>query len=388
MTYKAFEDFYKDADIKHLLLQEYQGVLVSPPFCTDNCKDYNRLMIIDNQTVKFIDLNLPAATSKFSGHAVIGDSIWFIPYGIWDYFDVVLQIKNFKPIYHSINRTGKGQFYNMATDGSTGFSFPLGYENTNFCLYIENEKVRTIDFEKQPYSKLHMGTVYCNGRYWSAPRSDGKDGAGYINMMSFDGKNISTHPIDVSDHSITRKYSDMVVVGNTLYSLPFGEQPGMKEVLEFDTETHNYFLHELSIPDFSKKFNCMVVLDEFIIGLPYGTKKENCSNYGISFNTKDKSSRFFDIGQELGFGGKYRFRCGIRHNARAVFFPTGTPSCPIISIDKNLNMVSKYIKNVLFGRPILYKNRLTVIGYHLEKKYLSLFSFDEDLSYTEMILNV
>lgn len=388
MTYKAFEDFYKDADIKHLLLQEYQGVLVSPPFCTDNCKDYNQLMIVDGQHIHFIDLDLPPATSKFSGHAVIGDSIWFIPYGIWDHFDVVLEIKNFKPIYHSVGRSGKGQFYNMDTDGSTGFSFPLGYEDTNFCLYIKDGQVHTIDFEKQPYSKLHMGTVYCNGRYWSAPRSDGKGGSGYINMMSFDGKEVTTYPINVSDHSITRKYSDMVSIGNTLYALPFGEQPGMNEVLEFDTETNEYSLHKLNIPDFSKKFNCMVIVDEYIFGLPYGTKKEHGSNYGVIFNTIDKSSKFFDIGNDLGFGGKYRFRCGVNYNNKAVFFPTGTPSCPIISVDKNLNVISKYIEGILFGRPILYKNNITVIGYYLEKKCLSLFFFDENLSYTEMSLGL
>lgn len=387
MKYKAFEEFYREAQIKHLMLQEYQGVLISPPFCTDKCKDYNRLMIIDNENVKFIELDLPPATSKFSGHALIGDSIWFIPYGIWDHFDVVLQLKDFKPIYHKINRTGKGQFYNMDTDGKTAFSFPLGYEGTNFCLYIKDEQVHTIDFEPQPYLKLHMGTVYCNGRYWSPPRSEGGTGPGYINMMSFDGKDVKTYPINVPNTYVTRKYSDMVVVGNTLYALPFGEQPGLNEVLEFNTDTNEYKLHKLDVPDFAKKYNCMVVVDEYIIGLPYGTKDENGSNIGVRFNTIDKTSTAFNIGDDFTFGGKYRFRSGVNYNGRAVFLPSGTPTCPVISIGKDLDMISTHIPGTLLGRPILYKGKLKALGYDIENHFLSLFTFEDDLTYTTLKLD-
>ena len=390
MKYKAFEEFYREAKIKHLMLIEFDGYLVSPPFCTDKCKDYSNVMIIKEGEVSYIKVDTSPATSKYSGYAIIGDSLWFIPYGIWDDFNVVLQLKKvpggLEPIHHTINKPGKGQFYNMDTDSKTAFSFPLGYEGTNFCLYIKDDQVHTIDFEQQPYLKLHMGTVYCNGRYWSPPRSEGGTGPGYINMMSFDGETITNYPINVKRPEVTRKYSDMVVQGNTLWALPFGEQPGLTEVLEFDTTTNTYQLHELNVPDFAKKYNCMVVVGDYIIGLPYGTKDENGSNIGVRFNMLDKTSVPFSIGPEYTFGGKYRFRSGLNYNGRAVFFPSGTPTCPIMSVGEALDIGTKYIEGVLFGRPIMFNGKIVALGYKLTDHSLSMYTFEEDLTYTTFFI--
>jgi hypothetical protein len=188
MAYKAFQDFYHEEAIKHLVLHNHNGVLISPPFATEKCKDYSKVMCLDGNDVTFIDLDLPPATSKFNAIASIGDSVWFIPYGIWDDFNIVVQLKNGSPIYHKIDLPGKGQFYNIATDGKTAFSFPLGYEDTSYGIYIKDEKVQIIDFNKQGHTKLHMGTVYCNGSYWSAPRGDTP---GYCDLVKFDGKDIT-----------------------------------------------------------------------------------------------------------------------------------------------------------------------------------------------------
>lgn len=383
MGYKAFQDYYKEAEIKHLLLHVHGDLLISPPFATDKCKDYSKVMVIDNTLISYIDLILPPATSKFNTSVSINDSVWFIPYGIWDDFNIVVELNNLKPIYHTIDKPGKGQFYSAATDGATAFSFPLGYEDTNFGIYIKDGKVITVDFDVSDHTKLHMGTVWCNNRYWSPPRSDE---AGYANVVCYDGAMITTYKVNVSDPTITRKYSDFVVCGNTLYALPYGEQPGMTEVLEFDTVSGDHYLHKLTVPDFAKKYNCMVLLDEVIIGLPYGTEKEFNSNWGVSFNTVTKESTAFDIGKELAHGGKYRYRCGINYNGSAVFLPAGTPSCPVIKITKDLQISSIQLEHVMLGRPVLHNKKLKALGHHMIDKTLSLYTFEEDLTYTEVLL--
>lgn len=383
MGYKAFQDYYKEAEIKHLLLQVYGDLLISPPFATDNCKDYSKVMVIDNDVASYINLDLPPATSKFSASVLINDSIWFIPYGIWDNFNIVVELTNLKPVYHTINKPGKGQFYGAATNGTTAFSFPLGYEDTSFGIYIKDNKVNTVDFNEPGHTKLHMGTVWCNNRYWSPPRSDEP---GYVTVACYDGVKIMTYNINVNDPSITRKYSDFVVCGNTLYALPFGEQPGMTEVLEFDTETDNHRLHRLDVPDFAKKYNCMVLIDDIIIGLPYGTGKEFDSNWGVSFNTVTKESTAFDIGKDLAHGGKYRYRCGINYNGSAVFMPSGTPSCPVIKVTKELDVITVQLDDIMMGRPVIYKDKLKALGYHMINKTVSLYTFENDLTYTEVLL--
>lgn len=377
MTYKAFQDFYHETGIKHLLLTEYKGALVSPPFATEQCKDYSDVLVYKDDVVSFIKLDIPPATSKFNAMAVIDDSLWFVPYGIWDDFNVVVELLNFNPVYHKIDKPGKGQFYSIATNGQTAFSFPLGYEDTSFGLYIKDRQLQTIDFSKQGHTKLHMGTVWCNGKYWSPPRSDND---GYTDIVSYDGNETNCYPVNSGNTRVSKKYSDFVVKNNTLYALPFGEDAGLNTVLEFNTETNEYTLHELNCPDFAKKFNCMVLLDDIIIGLPYGSKHSSDSHWGIAFNTVTKESSAFDLGNDLNYGGKYRFRCGINYNGVAVFLPSGTPNLPIVSIDKNLKVSKTYIDDVMLGRPIIHDGMLTTLGYHMTNNTTSLYRFNNDMT--------
>jgi len=246
MTYKAFEDFYHDEMIKHLVLHKHGDYLVSPPFATDQCKDYSKFMFYKDGAVSYLDLELPPATSKFNGICSIGDSIWTIPYGIYDEFNVVLQIRNGKPIYHRINRAGKGQFYSLDTNGVDACSFPLGYEDTAFAIYIKDDKVNYIDFPSNGHRKMHMGTTYCNGRYWSPPRGDTP---GYCDIVSYSGTEIEKFTVLLPDPSITRKYSDFIAYGNKLFALPFGERGNLVEMLIFDTTTFEYSLQHLDIAD-------------------------------------------------------------------------------------------------------------------------------------------
>lgn len=372
MKYKAFEDFYKEEPIKHLVLHNHNNVLVSPPFATEQCKDYSKVMCKDGDHTWFVDLDLPAATSKFNAISSIGDSIWFIPYGIWDDFNVVVQLKDFKPIYHYIDKPGKGQFYSSATDGKTAFSFPLGYEETSYGIHIKDDAVHTIEFDRQEHTKTHMGTVHANGRYWSAPRGDT---AGYINMTSFDGVNIETFPINVKNPSVTRKYSDIIVNGNTLYILPFGETAGVSELIEFDTVTNTYKLHELDIPDFAKKYNAGVLVEDTIIALPYGDEHANDSNWGLTYNIVTGKYTTFDIG--LSFGGKYRFRSGIAYGGNAMFLPTGTPSCPILTINKHGKILARdMFADHLLGRPIIHKNSVVTMGHNFNDRESYIVTLD------------
>lgn len=372
MKYKAFQDFYLEESIKHLVLHEHKGTLISPPFATEQCKDYSKVLCFKDGRQWTIDLDLPPATSKFNGIVTIDDSVWFIPYGIWDDFNVTVQLKNFQPIYHKIDMPGKGQFYSAATNGTTAFSFPLGYEDTSYGLYIEKESVKLIPFDRQDHIKLHMGTVYCNSRYWSAPRSDTP---GYVNFMSFDGKELINFPISVKNPQVTRKYSDIIVKENMLYSLPFGETSGITEVIEFDTETNQYRLYDLDIPDFAKKFNVGVLVDDVIIALPYGDEYTEDSNLGLLYNTTTHEYKTFDTG--LSWGGKYRFRSGISHNGCAVFLPSGTPSCPIFVIDKQGNIIKKEMRDrYILGRPVVYNDSVMTMSYDMQTKEQELIKID------------
>ena len=204
--YKAFQDFYKEQSIKHMLLVEHNNELLSPPFATEKCKDYSKVFYKGD----YINLDLLPATSKTNAVAQIKDSSWFLPYGIWDEFNTVVELRGTTPYYHTLPFKGKGQFYSVATNGKTAFSFPLGYEDTNFGLYIDG----IIKTHELPIKgkKLHMGTVYCNGRYWSMPRGDEP---GYNTLLSFDGEQYQSYELDV-DPNITRKYTDIIVKGNTL----------------------------------------------------------------------------------------------------------------------------------------------------------------------------
>jgi hypothetical protein len=347
-------------------------------------------MIIDSTKIEFIDLKLPPATSKFCDSCNIENQTWFIPYGIWDDFNYVVELSNFIPTYHKIEKNGKGMFYSVASNNETAFSFPLGYEGDPYCLFINDNKISTIDLSVKNANKLHMGTVYCNEKYWSAPRGDSllgeKEHCNYHSLLSFDGTKIEEFPLKLKDNTIPRKYSDLLVKENVLYALPYGEKNGVTEILEFNTETNDTNFYQIENYDFAKKYNSMVLIGDYIISLPYGDEAERDSNYGIQFNTKTKSIEFFDIGEDLSFGGKYRFRTGNKLKNTAIFVPSGTANCPIMSIDEDLNLKKCELDTILFGRPIVHENFVKVIGVDLYTQQSYLFMFDEHLNYEKIIL--
>jgi len=373
MSYKAFQDWYREGDIKHLLLYEHDGYLISPPFATDRCKEYNKILKY-NGSVSYIETTLPSATSKTNSVIYVNGSSWFIPYGIYDDFNVVLELKGDTPIYHHIEAKGKGQFYSGASNGVTGFSFPLGYEGTQYSLYIKDNVPTLIPVES--VEKAHMGTIYCNGKYYSMPRADVP---GYNNLTSFDGEKFEHYPVPVNPE-ITRKFTDLIAIGNKLYSLPFGETPGLTEAVEFDTDTKQFNLYKLNVPDFAKKFNSMVRLGDKIIGMPYGDEYCEDSNWGVVFDNVTKESIPIDIG--ITHGGKYRYRCGIQYYHLAVFFPSGTPQCPIIVVRSD-GVIHKKMQfdNIMFGRPIIYKDKIHILAYDTVKETQHLYIFGVDFDY-------
>ncbi len=376
MTYKAFQDWYHSAFIKHLILVEYQDNLVSPPFATEKCKDYSKTLIWNENEYSYIDLNLPPVTSKTNAVIESEGSLWFIPYGIYDDFNTVVELHGTDVFYHNVDRTGKGQFYSAATNGSSVFSFPLGYEETSYGIYIKDRKVFPVDFDRNNHVKLHMGCVYANGKYWSMPRSDTE---GYVDLVSFDGEKLEQYPVKGINPNVTRKYTDLIAVGNTLYSLPFGETAGLNEIVEFDTESKVFTLHKINGPDFAKKYNVAVLVGDKIIAVPYGDEFCFDSNLGIVFDTVTKEIKQFDI--KVNFGGKYRYRCGAAYKDCAFFFPTGTPSCPIIKVNQS-GEVEKTLQlgNTMVGRPVVYKNRLFVMSYNTVSHKQQILSFDENLT--------
>ena len=89
--YKAFEDYYKEENIKHLILHDWNGTLISPPFATEKCRDYSSLMFLDKGQTHFMNLNLPEATSKTNAVANVGESLWIVPYAIYDKLGKVVE---------------------------------------------------------------------------------------------------------------------------------------------------------------------------------------------------------------------------------------------------------------------------------------------------------
>jgi hypothetical protein len=121
-----------------------------------------------------------------------------------------------------------------------------------------------------------------------------------------------------------------------------------------------------------------VLVDDTIISLPYGDEMSNDSNWGLLFDVNTKEHRVFDIG--INFGGKYRFRSGINYQGKAMFLPTGTPSCPILLIDTNGNVVSKeYSNDFLIGRPIKHNNMVKTMAYSFKDKESYVMSLDSFL---------
>jgi len=382
MTYKSFEDFYHNAEIKHLVLFEHNNYLISPPFCTDKCKDYSRVLIYKDGNIRWLDVDTPPATSKYNSMVSIGNSMFFAPYGIWDEFNTVLELNLSGPgkaTYHTLTSTGKGQFYNMSTDGVTAFAAPLGYEPVSFCLFIKDGIVKQVAVPESPALKRHMGSVFLNGNYYSPPRGETLD---YNCILKFNPDTESVTMIEVADlPESKRKYSDFIAVGNKLYALPFGREQYLQHMLVLDTTDDSVELVKLNVPQFMKKYNAGVVLGDTIIAMPYGHKDDGDANYGLVFNTTTHEHSTFDIGE--AFGGKYRFRCGVEFNGLAVFLPAGTPGAPIIAVDKQGNVVYKQIiPEYIIGRPLIHNDVIHSIAYHIETKKHYIFMLDKDFNVT------
>jgi len=377
MTYKSFEDYYREATIKHLVLFEHKNYLVSPPFCTDLCKDYSRVMVYKNGETSFIDVDTPAATSKYNTMVSIGDSMYFAPYGIWDNFNTVLELRYGIPHYHIVDSTSKGQYYNMSSNGNTAFAAPLGYEPISSCLFIKDGIVKQIPINESHILKRHMGSVYCNGKYYSPPRGEEPE---YNSILSFDPITESIKLIDVLGLPLSkRKYSDFIVVGHKLYALPFGREVELRHMLVLDTTDDSVELIELDTPHFMKKFNAGVVLNDIIIALPYGHKNDGDANYGLVFNTTTREQKIFDI--KKSFGGKYRFRSGCEFNGNAVFFPVGTPNADINIIDKRGKIIFNCVFNdYILGRPLVHNNLVYAIAYNVYSKGHYIITMDKQFN--------
>lgn len=379
MAYKAFQDYYKSAEIRHFVLHEHEGKLVSPPFCTDLNKDYNKMAVIDQEQVTYIELELPDATSKTNAIATVGEDMWFVPYGIWDELPIVVQVKNWQPVYHRLNSTGQGQYYSIASNNTSAFSFPLGYKGTNTAILMKDDKVTEIPMPETG-EKLHMGTVFCNGSYWSMPRGDTP---GYSKLYEYnESYGIVAHDIPgINDH-ITRKYTDIIVKGNTLYSLPYGETAGLVNIVEFNTVTKTFLTFEFK-NDFAKKYNWGVLLNDKIIGLPYGDESTQDSDTAIIFDTLTKEIKTFKI--SVAFGGKYRYRAGVAHKGRAVFLPAGTLDSPIVSVDEDGNYFEKFHTHLLFSRPLIHNDRIYTLVYNVEDRTNSLVIIDDKLNVKKVL---
>lgn len=383
MTYKAFEDYYKEARIHHLVLFEYNGYLISPPFCTDKCKDYSNVMVYKDGDIAYIGIDTPPATSKYNSMAVVGDSLFFAPYGIWDNFNTVLELKNWKPVYHTLDSTGKGQFYNMASDGVTAFAAPLGYDPVSFGLFIKDGKVKQIPIPDSLALKRHMGCVLANGNYYSPPRGETLD---YDTILKFNPTTEEVTMIKVDNLPLSkRKYSDFIQVDNKLFALPFGREQELHHMLVLDTITDTTELVELNVPPFMKKYNVGVLLDDVIIAMPYGHKDDGDANHGLVFNTTTYEHSTFDVTQT--FGGKYRFRSGIAYNSVALFFPTGTPNADIVAIDKTGTIVfRKSFPEYILGRPIEYNELVYTLAYQVITQEHCLVTLDKDYNINFKVL--
>jgi hypothetical protein len=378
MTYKSFEDYYKEATIKHLVLFKHGDYLISPPFCTDKCKDYSRVLIYKDGKVVWFDVDTPPATSKYNSMASIGNSVFFAPYAIWDEFNTILELdfsNNVKAKYHSIDSNVTGQFYNIASDGVTAFSAPLGYNIINFGLFIKDGVVKQIPIPPTDSLKRHMGCVFSNGNYYSPPRGETLD---YDSILKFNPNTEEVTMIKVNNLPLSkRKYSDFIQVGNKLFALPFGRSGDLRYMLVLDTITDSTELVELNLPPFMKKYNVGVLLDDIIIAVPYGHKDDGDANYGLVFNTTTYEHTTFDIGQS--FGGKYRFRCGIVYNNAALFFPTGTPNADIIAIDKTGTIIfRKSFPEYILGRPVEYNGLIYTLAYQVVTQAHCLITLDKD----------
>lgn len=383
MTYKSFEDYYREATIKHLVLFKHGDYLISPPFCTDTCKDYSNVLVYKDGQFNLIPVDTPLATSKYNSMVSIRDSMFFAPYGIWDNFNTLLELRNWKPVYHEIDSTSKGQFYNLASDGVTAFAAPLGYEPVSFCLFIKDGSVKQIPVPHSEVLKRHMGSVYLNGSYYSPPRGETLD---YNCILKFDTITEQVTMIEVADLPLSkRKYSDFIAVGDKLYALPFGREQYLQHLLILDTKDDSVELVELNVPKFMKKYNAGVVLDNVIVAMPYGHKDDGDANFGLLFNTTTHEHSTFNVGKS--FGGKYRFRSGIEFNGLAAFLPTGTPNADIIIVSKTGEILfRKDLPEYILGRPIVHNNLIHTVAYNVISKKHFILTIDQsyELNFIEL----
>jgi hypothetical protein len=315
----------------------------------------------------------------------IGSSAFFAPYGIWDEFNTVLELDTRGPgkaTYHTLDSTAKGQFYNMASNGATAFSAPLGYEEVSFGLFIKDGKVKQIPFPVTGELKKHMGTVWANGYYWSAPRGESYD---YNQILKFNPDTEELSFITVDLPKARRKYSDFIVAGNKLFALPLGRDIELRQMLVVDTTTDSIELVDLNVPTFVKKYNAGVLLDNIIVALPYGHKDNGDANHGLVFNTDTYEHSIFDIG--LTFGGKYRFRSGVEYNGVAIFLPTGTPNADIIVVDKTGTILfRKSLPEYILGRPLVHNGLVYTIAYNVLTKKHSILTIDSSYAFNFDIL--
>jgi len=383
MSYKEFEDFYREATIKHLALFEHNGFLISPPFCTEKCREYSKILEYKDSKITFIDIDTPPATSKFNSMASVNGNLFFLPYGIWDNFNTVLELSQSQPCYHELESNSTGQFYNLASNGVHAFAAPLGYDPVNFCVFIKDKKIKQIPYDVENEKKCHMGVVYANGKYYSPPRGESYD---YNSILKFDPITEKIDKIEVPElPRVCRKYSDFIQAGNKLFAMPFGHAGDLSDVLIYNTATEETEIVHLDLPKFYKKYNTGVLVGQHIICLPYGHKEQNNSQYGLVFDTVTYNYKIFNIHQ--GFGGKYRFRSGINYNNLAVYLPVGSPSADVLIIDTNGNIIfRKSLREYVLGRPVLHNNKVCTLAYNLKNKKHSLFTLDENFEINFEIL--
>ena len=63
-----------------------------------------------------------------------------------------------------------------------------------------------------------------------------------------------------------------------------------------------------------------------------------------------------------------------------MFLPSGTPSCPILLIDTEGNVVAKeYSNKFLIGRPIKHENIIKTMAYSFEDKQSYVMALDSFL---------
>jgi hypothetical protein len=250
----------------------------------------------------------------------------------------------------------------MASDGTTAFAAPLGYDPVSFGLFIKNGQVKQITIPNSSALKRHMGCVFANGNYYSPPRGETLD---YNTILKFNPITEEVTMIKIDNLPLSkRKYSDFIQAGNKLFALPFGREQELHHMLVLDTDTDTTELVELNVPPFMKKYNVGVLLDNIIVTVPYGHKDDGDANLGLVFNTTTYEHSTFDI--EQSFGGKYRFRCGIAYNGVALFFPTGTPNADIVAVDKTGTVVfRKSLPKYILGRPIEYNGLIYTLAYQV-----------------------